>query len=166
MKKYAHIVATGSYVPEKVLSDFELEKMIETSDEWIITRTGIKNRHISTKEIASSNLATRAAQMALNRAGVGAEDIDPMLLASVTPDKPLPSTACIVQDNLRAVNAGVMDIVAACSGYVVGPSVANAMIESSQCDSDLMIGVETLSEIFNWQDHDTCVLSATVQVRR
>lgn len=158
MKKYAHIIATGSHAPERVLSNFELEKMVETSDEWIINRTGIKNRHISSKEIASSDLATVAARKALDRAGIAAGDIDLILLATVTPDKPLPSTACIVQNNLGAVHAGVMDIVAACSGFIYGLSIAKAMIESSQCDNILVIGVETLSKIVNWQDRNTCVL--------
>jgi len=158
MKKYAHIISTGSSVPEKVLTNLDLERLVDTSDEWIVSRTGIKRRHIADKETASSDLATEAARMAITRAGLTAEDIDLILLATVTPDKPLPSTACIVQDNLGAMNAAVMDIVAACSGFLYGLSLAKGMIESDQANNVLVIGVETLSKIVNWHDRNTCVL--------
>jgi 3-oxoacyl-[acyl-carrier-protein] synthase-3 len=158
MKRFAYIAGTGSFAPEHVLTNFDLEKMVDTSDDWITARTGIKRRHIAAKEIAASDLATRAAGIAMKEARIAARDIDLILLATVTPDKPLPSTACIVQDNLGAVNAGVMDIVAACSGFIYGLTLAKAMIESGQSETILVIAVETLSKLTNWKDRNTCVL--------
>ena len=158
MTKYAHITGTGSAAPEKVLTNFDLEKMVDTSDEWITTRTGIKRRHIVENGLASSDLATEAAKIALAKADLKPEDIDLILLATVTPDQPLPSTACLVQDKLGAINAAVMDVVAACSGFIYGLTLARAMIQTEQAQTALVIGVETLSKLVNWQDRNTCVL--------
>jgi 3-oxoacyl-[acyl-carrier-protein] synthase-3 len=158
MKKYAHITGTGSGIPEKVLTNFDLEKMVDTSDEWILSRTGISRRHLIDNGIAASDLAATASNQALARAGLKPEDIDLILLATVSPDKLLPSTACLVQDKINAMNAAVMDIVAACSGFVYCLSVAKAMIESEQARNVLIIGVETLSRLVNWHDRNTCVL--------
>jgi 3-oxoacyl-[acyl-carrier-protein] synthase III len=158
MKRYAHIIGTGSGVPAKVLTNDDLEKMVDTSDEWITSRTGIKKRHIGATTEASSDVATIAARNAIEAAGISVEDIDLILLGTVTPDKPLPSTACIVQDNLKAINAAVLDIVAACSGFVYGLSIAKAMIEAEQAKTVLVIGAEILSKLVNWNDRNTCVL--------
>lgn len=158
MIKYAHITGTGSYAPEKILSNFDLEKMVDTSDEWIVTRTGIRNRHLVHDGLGSSDLAVSASQKALKNAGLEPQDIDIILLATVTPDQPLPSTACLVQDKLGAKNAAVMDVVAACSGFVYNLSIARAMIQTGQAENVLVIGVETLSKLVNWQDRNTCVL--------
>lgn len=158
MKKYAHIIGTGSSVPQKVLTNFDLEKIVDTSDEWIISRTGIKRRHLVEDGVASSDLATAASRIALGKACLKPQDIDLILLATVCPDKPLPSTSCLVQDKLEAINAAVMDIGAACSGFIYGLCLAKAMIESGQAANILVIGVETLSKLVNWEDRNTCVL--------
>jgi 3-oxoacyl-[acyl-carrier-protein] synthase-3 len=158
VKRYAHIIGTGSDVPGKILTNSDLEKMVDTTDEWITTRTGIKRRHIASKEVCSSDLSIAASRKAIAAAGIKATDIDLILLGTVTPDFPVPSTACIVQDKLGASNAAVMDIVAACSGFVYGLSLAKAMVEASQYKNVLVIGVETLSKITNWEDRNTCVL--------
>jgi len=158
MNKHAHIIGTGSSAPEQVLSNFDLEKKVETTNDWILSRTGIERRHVATDDIAASDLATQAAKQALDRANVAPEELDMILLATVSPDQPLPSTACLVQDNLGAVNAAVMDIVAACSGFIYCLALAKAMIESGQCRTILVIGVETLSKLVNWHDRNTCVL--------
>jgi 3-oxoacyl-[acyl-carrier-protein] synthase-3 len=171
MKKYAHITGTGSGIPEKVLTNFDLEKMVDTSDDWIISRTGISRRHLVADGIAASDLAAEASRQAIERAGLTPLDIDLILLATVSPDKPLPSTACLVQDKIGAFNAAVMDIVAACSGFIYCLSVAKAMIETEQARNILVIGVETLSRLVNWHDRNTCVLfgdgcgAAVVQAR-
>jgi 3-oxoacyl-[acyl-carrier-protein] synthase-3 len=158
VKRYAHIIGTGSNAPEKILTNADLEKMVETSDEWITSKTGIKIRHIAAEDEASSDLATIAARSALDKAKISAAEVDMIILGTVTPDKPLPATACFVQDNLGAVNASVMDIVAACSGFIYGLAMAKAMIDSEQANTVLVIGVETLSKITNWKDRNSCVL--------
>ncbi len=158
MIKYAHITGTGSFAPEKVLTNSDLERMVETSNDWIVSRTGIKNRHLVQNGTGSSDLAARASQIALAKAGLDAKDIDLILLATVTPDQPLPSTACLLQDKIGASNAAVMDVVAACSGFVYNLSIAKAMIQSGQAENVLVLGVETLSKLVNWEDRNTCVL--------
>jgi 3-oxoacyl-[acyl-carrier-protein] synthase-3 len=158
MNKFAHIISTGAAVPGKVLTNFDLEKMVDTTDEWIISRTGIKRRHLVEDGVSSSDLATAAAKQALDRAELYPKDIDLILVATISPDQPLPSTACIVQDKLGAFNAAVMDIVAACSGFIYGLTIARAMIRTGECATVLVIGVETLSRLVNWHDRNTCVL--------
>ncbi|MDH7499652.1 MAG: beta-ketoacyl-ACP synthase III [candidate division NC10 bacterium] len=152
------IVATGSYVPEKVLTNFDLERMVDTSDEWIRSRTGIAERHVSSESEATSDLATAAGQEALKRAGVKPEEIDLILVATITPDMFFPSTACFVQDKMGAKNAVAFDILAACSGFIYGLSVANSYIRTGAFKQILLIGAETLTKITDWKDRNTCVL--------
>ena len=152
------ISGTGSYAPPRVLTNFDLEKMVDTSDEWIITRTGIKERRSAEDGTAASDLALEASKIALEEAQLTPDQIDLILLGTVTPDYILPSTACILQDKLKAKNAAVLDIVAACSGFIYGLSIASAFISISQYKNILVIGVETLSKIVNWKDRNTCVI--------
>jgi len=154
----AQITGTGSAAPRRVLTNFDLEKMVETSDEWIIERTGIKERRIADDGTAASDLSLEASQKAMEEAQIKAEEIDLILIGTVTPDFLLPSTACILQDRLGAKNAAVLDIVAACSGFIYGLSVAQAYILSGKYKTVLVIGVEVLSKITDWTDRDTCVL--------
>lgn len=152
------ITGTGSFAPARILTNSDLERMVETSDEWITTRTGIKERRISENGTGPSDLALEASKVALKEAGLEPEQIDLILLGTVTPDYVLPSTACILQDKLKAKNAAVLDIVAACSGFIYGLSIASAFIAIGQYKNVLVIGVETLSKITNWEDRNTCVL--------
>jgi 3-oxoacyl-[acyl-carrier-protein] synthase-3 len=156
--EYVRITGTGSAAPDRVLTNADLEKMVETSDEWITARTGIKERHIAPDGMAASDYAYKASIKALEAAGVNPEEIDLIVLGTVTPDSPLPSTACILQDKLKARNAAVIDIVAACSGFIYGLEYARAMIQTGQKEKALVVGVETLSKIVNWKDRNTCVL--------
>ncbi|MBA1333816.1 MAG: 3-oxoacyl-[acyl-carrier-protein] synthase, KASIII [Firmicutes bacterium] len=152
------IVGTGSCLPERILTNSDLEKIVDTSDEWITTRTGIKERRISDDKTATSDLATCAALRAMESAGVVAEDIDLIIVGTVTPDMAFPSTACIVQDNIGAVNAAAFDLEAACTGFIYGLSVGEKFISTGQAKTVLVIGAETLSKICNWEDRNTCVL--------
>jgi 3-oxoacyl-[acyl-carrier-protein] synthase-3 len=153
------IIGTGSYTPEKVLTNFDLEKMVETSDEWIRTRTGIQERRIAEPEVPTSDLAAKAAEKALEMAGLKAEDIDLLTVASITQDKVFPSTACIVQRKIGALNATCFDLQAACSGLIYSMEVVNAMLKSSpNYKTALVIGAEKLSSITDWEDRNTCVL--------
>ncbi len=154
----ARIVSTGSYVPERVLTNRELEQMVDTSDEWIIERTGIRERRIASEKQASSDLAYEAAKSALKRAGLKPKDLDLIIVASVTPDMPFPSTACILQAKLGAKDAAALDVNAACSGFIYSLSMANAFISSGQYRCVLVVGAETLSKITDWEDRSTCVL--------
>ncbi|UCC79290.1 MAG: ketoacyl-ACP synthase III [Candidatus Zixiibacteriota bacterium] len=156
--KYVRIIGTGSSVPDRVLTNADLEKMVETSDEWITARTGIKERRIAPDGLAASDYAHEASLKAMEMAGISADDLDLIILGTVTPDAPLPSTACILQDKLKAKNAAVVDIVAACSGFIYGLEYAKAIIQNGQKEKALVIGVETLSKIVNWKDRNTCVL--------
>lgn len=158
MKKYVRIVGTGSDAPTKVLTNSDLEKMVDTSDQWITERTGIKERRIAPPGAAASDYAYEASIKAMEVAGIGADELDMILVGTVTPDAPLPSTACILQDRLGAKNAGVADIAAACSGFIYGLAFARSLILTTQMEKILVIGVETLSRIVNWQDRNTCVL--------
>ncbi len=152
------ILGTGSYVPPKVVTNEDLEKLVETSDDWITSRTGIKERHVVDDGTAASDLALVAAQDALKDAGLEVSDIDQILVATVTPDRLFPSTACTLQEKLGAQGNSAMDLGAACSGFVYGLAVAGGMIASGVLDNVLLIGVETLSKILNWKDRGTCVL--------
>jgi len=152
------ITGTGSFAPSRILTNYDLEKMVETSNEWIITRTGIKERRISENGTGPSDLSLEASRIALKEANLEPEQIDLILLGTVTPDYLLPSTACVLQDKLKAKNAAVLDIVAACSGFIYGLSIASAFIAIGQYKNVLVIGVETLSKIVNWGDRNTCVL--------
>jgi 3-oxoacyl-[acyl-carrier-protein] synthase-3 len=140
------------------LTNADLEKMVNTSDEWITTRTGIKERHIAAKDECTSDLATQAALRAMQRAGVGPEQIDLIIVATITPDMPFPSTAALVQRNLRAHRSAAFDLEAACSGFIFGLEVAQQFIMSRTYDTVLVIGAEKLSSIVDWGDRNTCVL--------
>lgn len=154
----ARITGTGSYAPEKILTNADLEKFIDTSDEWIRTRTGICERHIAADHENTSDLSTKAAQLALEMAGVKAEDLEYIIVGTITGDYPWPATACIVQDNLGAKNAGAFDVSAACSGFLYALSCAVDRIESGRCKKALVIGAEILSRVVDWEDRNTCVL--------
>ncbi|MFZ6016054.1 MAG: beta-ketoacyl-ACP synthase III [Nitrospirota bacterium] len=154
----SRIISTGSYVPERVITNFDLEKMVDTSDEWISERTGIKERRIADKTQAASDLAYEAAKVTLKNADLKIEDIDLIIVATVTGDMPFPSTACILQDKLGAKKAVAFDINAACSGFLYGLYVADSLIRSGMHKRVLIVGTEVLSKITDWEDRTTCVL--------
>ena len=154
----ARIIGTGSYLPPRVLTNADLEKLVDTSNEWIVTRTGIVERRIASEEEATSDLALRAAQSALEAAGLDPADLDMILVATITPDMPFPSTACVLQDRLGARRAGAVDISAACSGFIYGLGMADGLIRAGTARTVLLLGAETLSKVVNWQDRNTCVL--------
>lgn len=151
------VTGTGSSLPEKIVTNFDIEKLVETSDEWIQERTGIAQRHISTGETVSS-LASDAAKKALEMAGKSAEEVDLIIVATCSPEMLLPCCACQVQSNLGAKNAVAFDLNAACSGFVFGLGVANAYIQTGLYKNALIIGAEVLSKIVDWTDRSTCVL--------
>ncbi|TAG76025.1 MAG: ketoacyl-ACP synthase III [Burkholderiales bacterium] len=155
---YAKLISTGSYLPEKILTNKDLESMVETSDEWIRTRSGIEQRHIVGPNEETSDLAVNAASRALANAGLHATDVDLLVVATTTPDVVFPSTACIVQDKLGAKNAAAFDIQAVCSGFVYALSIVDKMIASGSHKTALIIGAEVYSRILNWKDRATCVL--------
>ena len=154
----ATITGTGMYVPDRVLTNRDLEHMVETSDEWIRERTGIRERRIAAPDQASSDLAVIAARRALDAAGLEPKDVDQIVLATTTPDRYLPSCACTVQAKLGASNAAAYDMFAACTGFVYGLGIARGAIGTGQADTVLVIGVETLSRIVDYTDRNTCVL--------
>ncbi|MFQ3675569.1 MAG: beta-ketoacyl-ACP synthase III [Endomicrobiia bacterium] len=158
-KKYVKIVSTGMYIPPKVLTNADLEKIVDTTDEWITTRTGIKERHIVEENISTSDIATLAAQDAIKNANISVEDIDAIIVATITQDMFFPSTACLVHQKL-GIQKEVLafDISAACSGFVYGLAVATSMIKTNICRNVLLIGAETMSKFTNWKDRSTCVL--------
>ena len=154
----AEIAGIGSYLPEKVLTNFELQEKIDTSDEWIRKRTGIEERRIASKEESSSVLAAQAARKALDSANLGVEDVDLIVVATSSPDVLFPSTACFVQKELGAGRAVAFDITAVCSGFVFAVSVAEQYIKNGQFKTALVIGSEVNSRIVNWEDRSTCIL--------
>lgn len=154
----AGILGMGRYLPEKVLTNQDLEKMVETSDEWIRTRTGIEERRITTDDVNTSDMAYEAAVKAIEDAGITSADIDMILVATVTPDYPFPSVACLLQDRLAAKKAVAMDISAACSGFMYGMITAQQFIQNGAYQNILVIGVEKLSKITDWNDRNTAVL--------
>jgi 3-oxoacyl-[acyl-carrier-protein] synthase-3 len=154
----ARILGTGHSYPEGILTNAELEKMVETSDEWITSRTGIKQRRKAAPGEYTSQFAVRASRQAIERAGLQPEDIDLLLCATVTPDQILPSTGCIIQAELGAHKAAAMDLVAACSGFLYGLTVADSMIRSGESKYALVIGAEILSQYVDYTDRQTCVL--------
>lgn len=154
----SRIISTGSYLPERVFTNFDLEKRVDTSDEWITERTGIKERRIADEGQAASDLAYEASKVALEKAGLKADGIDLIIVATVTGDMPFPSTACFLQDKLGAVNAVGFDINATCSGFLYGLYVADSFIRSSTHKKILVVGTEVLSKITDWDDRNTCVL--------
>jgi 3-oxoacyl-[acyl-carrier-protein] synthase-3 len=152
------IIATGSYVPERVLTNFELEKMVDTSDDWIRSRTGIGERRISAESEATSDLGAAAAKEAIKKAGLKPEQIDLILVATITPDMFFPSTACFIQDKIGAKNSAGFDIMAACSGFLYGLSIADSYIRTGAFKNILLLGAETLTKVTDWKDRNTCVL--------
>jgi 3-oxoacyl-[acyl-carrier-protein] synthase-3 len=155
---YARIAGTGSYLPEKIVTNRELEKTVDTTDEWIRERTGIKKRHIAADGEMSSDMGLAAARRAMEMAGIDASEIDLIVVATTTPDKVFPSNACIIQRKLDIHGCPAFDIQAACSGFIYALDVANRMIQTGGSKTALVIGCETLSRITNWNDRDTAVL--------
>lgn len=164
------IIGTGSYMPEKVLTNDDLSKIVDTSDEWITTRTGIRERRIAAEDQATSDMAAEAARRALADAGVSPEEVNLIVVATVTPDMFFPSTACFVQKKIGASNAVCFDISAACSGFLYALQVARHFINTGNRTTALVIGAEKLSSLINWQDRNTCVLfgdgAGAVVIRR
>ncbi len=157
MKK-ARIIGTGSYLPEKVLTNFDLEKMVDTTNDWISARTGIEERRIAAENEMTSDLAVIAAQRAMDMAGVTADEIDLVIVGTITGDFPWPSTACLVQDKLGAKNAAAWDVSAACSGFVYALTSATQYLQAGSAKRALVIGAEILSRIIDWEDRNTCIL--------
>jgi len=155
---YARIVGTGSYLPARVVTNHELAQRIDTSDEWIVTRTGIRQRHIAEPEQTSSDLALEASRSALAAAGIGADKIDLIVLATSTPDFVFPSTACLLQAKLGVKGCAAFDVQAVCSGFVYGLAVADSFVRTGQASCALVVGAEVFSRILDWNDRGTCVL--------
>jgi len=154
----AVISGYGASVPEKILTNDDLSKMVDTSDEWITTRTGIKRRHIASDEETTATLSTEAAKKALEKAGIGGEELELIIVGTITPEMVFPSTACFVQKALGASDAWAFDLAAACSGFLYGLGIAQQYIESGTINKALIIGAETLSKITNWKERTSCVL--------
>ena len=152
------ITGVGYSVPPRVLTNFDLERMVETSDEWIRTRTGIAERRIADPDVATSDLALSAASQALANARMQPERLDLIVVATVTPDAPFPATACIVQDKLGASRAGAFDMEAGCTGFIYGVSLASQAVATGACDAALVIGAEVLTRVVDWTDRSTCVI--------
>ena len=156
--KYVKIIGTGSSVPDTILSNSDLEKMVETSDEWITSRTGIKERRIADQDTASSDIAYEAAKKALKAANVKPSDLDVIIVGTITPDFLFPSTGCVVQSLLGAKNAYAFDLMAGCSGFLYALHVAQGIIKSGAAEKILVIGVDTLSKVTDFEDRSTCIL--------
>ncbi|MCZ6696667.1 MAG: ketoacyl-ACP synthase III [Acidobacteria bacterium] len=154
----AVIRGTGSALPEKILTNADIERMVDTSDEWITSRTGIRERRVASADEYMSTFATRAAEEALRSAGMKGSDLDVLICATVTPDMPLPATACFVQKNLGARRAAAFDISAGCSGFIYGLAVADGLLATGGRQNVLLIGAELLSKFVDWKDRSTCVL--------
>jgi len=156
--RYAHIVGWGMYVPSHRRTNDEIAGMVDTSDEWITSRTGIRERRIAAEHESTATLAIRAAEAALDVANVDPEELDLIIVASATPEYLFPATACLVQDDLGADRAGAFDLSAACSGFIYGLSLAAQAIQTGSIDTALVIGSETLSRFVDWNDRETCIL--------
>lgn len=157
MQKYSKIIGTGSYLPKRIVTNDDLSKFVDTSDEWIRTRTGISQRHFVEKELCS-DLAYEAAKRALNKANLKPQQLDAIILATTTPDKVFPSTACTVQHRLGANGCCAFDVQAVCAGFIYALGTADSFIRSGQYKNILVIGSDTISKLLNWQDRSTCVL--------
>ena len=155
---YARIAGTGSYLPERVLTNADLERMVETSDQWVTERTGIRERRIAAPDETTGDLAFRAAQSALSDAGVKASELDLIVLGTTTPDIIFPSTACLLQHRLGANGCAAFDVNAACSGFMYALGIADQFIRNGQVRKALVVGSETLSRMLDWSDRSTCVL--------
>lgn len=158
MKISSKIIATGSYLPEKFLTNFDLEKIVDTTNSWIIERTGIKKRHVAAKGELTSDIASKAALKAIKNSGLKVEEIDMIILATTTPDLTFPATATTVQAKIGAKSAFAFDIQAVCCGFIYAIATANNFIKSGQVKNALVIGADTLSRIVDWKDRNTCVL--------
>jgi 3-oxoacyl-[acyl-carrier-protein] synthase-3 len=156
--KYSRIAGTGSYLPEKILTNADLERMVDTTDEWIFTRTGIRERHIAAEGEFTSDLSTQAARQAIRAAGMQAQDIDLIIVATTTPDRVFPSTACLMQDKLGISGCPAFDIQAVCSGFVYAMATADSFIKSGAAKCALVVGAETMSRITDWTDRSNCIL--------
>ena len=152
------IISTGRALPTSKVTNRDLEEIVETNDEWITGRTGISERRMITNDETNSKLSVKAARTALNRAGLEPKDVDMLIVTTVTPDTPLPSTACLVQAELGAYNASAFDLAAGCTGFLYGMNIADQFIKNEAAETVLLVGVDTLSPIVDWQDRNTCVL--------
>lgn len=157
-KMYSRIAGTGGYLPEKILTNLDLERMVDTSDEWIRTRTGIVQRHIAADHQMASDLALEAGRQAIDAAGIKAQEIDLIILATTTPDMIFPSTACILQDKLGITGGPAFDVQAVCSGFIYALAIADMFVSSGKCRHALVVGAEVYSRILDWTDRSTCVL--------
>ena len=155
---FAKIITTGSYLPETVLTNIELEKKVDTSDEWITQRTGIRQRHIASETETTAYMGAKAASVALEQAGLKPQDIDLIIVATCSPDKIFPSTACLIQEALGVPMCAAFDIQAACSGFIYGLSTATQFIQNKQARRALVIGSEAMSRVVDWEERSTCVL--------
>ena len=158
MPRYAHVTGWGMAVPKRVVTNAELARLVDTSDEWIVSRTGIRERRIADRQETTATLSERAAAQALGRTGLPARDLQLIIVATSTPDHLFPATACLVQDRLGASRAGAFDLSAACSGFIFALNMAAQAIRSGALDNALVVGAETLSRFTNWEDRATCVL--------
>ena len=154
---YSRITGTGKYLPEKILTNHDLEKMVDTSDEWIRARTGIERRHIAAEGEATSHLAEKAAREALDSAGLGPDDIQMVVVGTCTPDLVLPNPACLLQERM-GMTGPAFSVEAACSGFVYALTIADQFIRSGQVERSLVVGAETMSRLIDWTDRETCVL--------
>jgi len=155
---YSRIAGTGSYLPEKILTNAELERMVETNDEWIVSRTGIRERRIAAEGELTSDLALHASQRAIEASGIGKEDIDLIIVATTTPDQVFPSTACLLQQKLGIAGCPAFDVQAVCSGFVYALATADKFIRTGAAKAALVVGAETMSRITDWSDRSNCIL--------
>ena len=155
---HSRIIGTGSYLPAKVVTNYDLEKMVDTTHDWIFSRTGIVERHVAAEGEMSSDLAFQASSRAIEAAGISANDIDLIIVATTTPDHIFPSTACVLQDKLGIKSAIAFDVQAVCSGFIYALNTADLYIRGGQARNVLVVGTEVLSRILNWEDRTTCVL--------
>jgi 3-oxoacyl-[acyl-carrier-protein] synthase-3 len=155
---YSKIIGTGSYLPARVLTNFDLEKMVDTSHDWIVSRTGIVERHLAAEGELTSDLALHASRKAIEMAGIGIDDIDLVIVATTTPDQIFPSTACILQDKLGIRQGAAFDVQAVCSGFIYALNTADLYIRSGQAKTALVVGAEVLTRLLDWTDRGTCVL--------
>ncbi|RLA09698.1 MAG: 3-oxoacyl-ACP synthase [Gammaproteobacteria bacterium] len=157
---HSRIASTGSYLPERIMTNAELEKLVDTSDEWIVARTGIRERHIAADNETSLDLGEKAALAAMERGGYSAEDIDLIVVATCTPEKVFPSTACLLQERLGIHGSPAFDVQAACAGFIYAFGTAYSFIRSGMATRALVVGTETMSRVIDWQDRGTCVIFA------
>ena len=155
---HSRIIGTGSYLPAKILTNYDLEKLVETSHDWILSRSGIVERHIAAEDEMASDLALHASRRALEAAGIGADEIDLVIVATTSPDQIFPSTACILQDKLGIKQGAAFDVQAVCSGFIYALNTADLFIRNGQARTALVVGTEVLSRILDWKDRTTCVL--------